>query len=163
MMKMPVADNEIRLLTESIWRSVLGLDIQRAADEVKPAGGERFLTACVQITGSWEGAVTLDCSASLARKVAGILFGVSPEKAETDEIQDALGEMTNMTGGNIKNLLPAPSLLSLPSVTEGIDYTVSVPGGRLLSQVAFECQGEPFRVSLLQRADGDRSDGSQGR
>jgi chemotaxis protein CheX len=156
---MQVADSEISLLTETIWRSVLGLDVQRAGETARAPGSERYLTGCVQITGSWEGTVTLDCSASLARVVAGIMFGVSPERAESVEIQDALGEMTNMTGGNIKNLLPSPSLLSLPSVTEGVDYTVTVPGARLLSQVVFECQGEPFRVSLLERANGDGHNG----
>jgi chemotaxis protein CheX len=134
---------------------VLGLDVRRVEESSMP--GRRTLTGCVQITGTWEGAVTLDCSAALARRVAGIMFGVSPEHAESGEIQDALGEMTNMTGGNIKNLLPSPSLLSLPSVTEGLDYTVSVPGGRLIGQVAFDCLGEPLRVSLLERDD-DRRD-----
>jgi len=153
---MQVAEKDLRLLTENIWRSVLGLDVCRAEEEPSPAPGQRFLTGCVQITGSWEGTVTLDCSAALARKVAGIMYGVSPERAKLDEIHDALGEMTNMTGGNIKNLLPAPSLLSLPSVTEGLDYTVSVPGGRLVGQVAFDCQGEPLRVSLLERDDQER-------
>jgi len=156
---MKIADKDITTVTESIWRSVLGLEVEPAGEATGRDEGKRFLTGCVQITGSWEGAVTLDCSASLARRVAGIMFGVSPDKAESDEIQDALGEMTNMTGGNIKNLLPAPSLLSLPSVTEGIDYTVSVPGGRLLTQVAFECQGEPLRVSLLQRESADDRNG----
>jgi len=153
---MQVAEKDICLLTESIWRSVLGLDVSRV--EEKPKSGQRTLTGCVQITGTWEGAVTLDCSAALARRVAGIMFGVTPEAAASDEMKDALGEMTNMTGGNIKNLLPSPSLLSLPSVTEGLDYTVSVPGGRLIGQVAFDCLGEPLRVSLLERDDEGRSE-----
>ena len=153
---MQVAEKDICLLTESIWRSVLGLDVSRV--EERPKSGQRTLTGCVQITGTWEGAVTLDCSAALARRVAGIMFGVTPEAAASDEMKDALGEMTNMTGGNIKNLLPSPSLLSLPSVTEGLDYTVSVPGGRLIGQVAFDCLGEPLRVSLLERDDEGRSE-----
>jgi len=153
---MQVVVKDVCPLTESIWRSVLGLDVSRV--EERPKSGQRTLTGCVQITGTWEGAVTLDCSAALARRVAGIMFGVTPEAAASDEMKDALGEMTNMTGGNIKNLLPSPSLLSLPSVTEGLDYTVSVPGGRLIGQVAFDCLGEPLRVSLLERDDEGRSE-----
>jgi chemotaxis protein CheX len=150
---MQFAEREICELTESIWRSVLGLDLKRSERAVTPNRGDRFLTGCVQITGAWEGAVTVDCTASLARRIAGIMFRVDPDHAEDAEVQDALGELANMTGGNIKNILPAPSLISIPAVTEGSDYSVTFPGGRLLSQIAFDCQGEPLLITLLQRSD----------
>ena len=159
---MAFAETEICEVTESIWRSVLGLDVRRGASGSAHDGRRRFLTGCVQVTGAWEGAITVDCSAALARRAAGIMFDVDPDSAELPEIQDALGELTNMTGGNIKNLLPSPSLLSLPSVTEGLDYSVSVPGGRLLTEVSFECQGEPLLVRVLKKEDAQSGVGGRG-
>src|SRR5712691_9554787 len=113
---MQVVDSDICQVVEGIWSSVLGLEVRRGDEPAKRNGKHGFLTACVQITGLWEGAVTLDCSAALARRTAAIMFGVSPEDASLDEIHDALGELTNMTGGNIKTLLPGPCQLSLPAV-----------------------------------------------
>src|SRR5262245_14153849 len=148
---MRFSDNDINRITESIWRSILGLELVRTRPGPIHDGARRFITGCVQISGAWEGAVTVDCSVALARRVAALMFAVSAEAATESEIQDALGEMTNMTGGNIKSLLPSPSILSLPAVAEGLDYTLTFPGGRKLSQVAFECEGEPLLVTLLER------------
>ncbi|MFO0982206.1 MAG: chemotaxis protein CheX [Planctomycetota bacterium] len=64
-----------------------------------------------------------------------------------------MGEIVNMAGGNIKALLPAPSQLSLPSVAEGLDYRLSVPGARLQACVDFRSDGEPLQVIILERVD----------
>jgi chemotaxis protein CheX len=146
---MQVAETDICEVVAGIWSSVLGLDIRRGAEPAPSREGSGFLTGCVQITGLWEGAVTLDCSAALARRTAAIMFGLEPDAASIAEIHDALGELTNMTGGNIKTLLPGPCQLSLPAVVEGTDYRVIVPGSHVVTQLAFECQGEPVKVTLL--------------
>lgn len=148
---MRFSENDINRITESIWRSIAGLELVRARTIPTHDGTRPFITGCVHITGAWEGAVTVDCTIALARRVASAMFAVRAEAATESEIQDALGEMTNMTGGNIKSLLPAPSILSLPAVADGSDYRLNFPGGRKLSQVAFECDGEPLLVTLLER------------
>jgi len=79
--------------------------------------GESILAGCVHISGEWEGAVTLDCPSELAKKVASIMFSLTEDELSSDLIQDALGELTNMTRGNLKSLLPEPCYLSLPAVT----------------------------------------------
>jgi chemotaxis protein CheX len=117
---------------------------------------EPFLTGCVSITGAWEGAVTLDCSAQLARKLAAVMMRQEPEQTSCDDIADALGELTNILGGNVKRLLPGPSRLTLPAVAEGRDYHLKVAGSQLLSEICFECEGEPMRVTLLQRDENGR-------
>ena len=80
-----------------------------------------------------------------------MMFGASEDAVSEEEVQDALGEVANMTGGSVKNTLTGRSELSLPAVTEGTDYTVTVPGSKLVSQVNFECEGEPLEVSILEK------------
>src|SRR5262245_9205552 len=121
-------------------------------DTGQPADASpRTLTGCVQITGAWEGAVILHCPSPLARKAAAIMFEMDAEAASDDEVKDALGELTNMIGGNVKAQLRQPSRLSLPSVTEGADYSVTVPGSRPLTKVTFDCDGQVMSVTLLIR------------
>ncbi|NIQ01639.1 MAG: chemotaxis protein CheX, partial [Nitrospinaceae bacterium] len=55
------------------------------------------------------------CPIPLARQAAAIMFQLQEDTAGPEEIQDAFGELANITGGNIKALLPEPSYLSLPA------------------------------------------------
>jgi chemotaxis protein CheX len=151
--------NDIHQITQSIWKSVLGFDVQSRSLAEVPLQEEHTLASCVQITGAWEGAVALQCSTQLARQVAGAMFNIAPENASIEEIQDALGELINMTGGNIKALLAEPCLLSLPTVVEGSNYTLRIPGSVLVSQVAFSYQGLPFLVTLLEKKERQAREG----
>jgi chemotaxis protein CheX len=149
---MQIAESKICQLTESIWNSMLGLDVEKSDSPVTL--GEGYYSGTIHISGAWDGDVSLDCSAELARSLASLMFGVEPETAASDEIRDALGELTNMLGGNIKSLLPGPCQLSLPSVTEDldhIDYQLRMQGGELLNEVGFYCEGGPLRIIVVQR------------
>lgn len=145
-------ETELRTFTESIWTETLGLEL-RHLDAIPPADGkERALVSCVHFAGAWPGGLVIHCPAEVAREVASVMFGITREDVSVSELQDALGEVANMTGGNLKSLLPEPTMLSLPSVTEGTDYSVRVPGARLVTQIAFETLGKSIVVSLLQSA-----------
>ncbi len=154
-----VHEEEIVQIMQSIWMSILDLPIV-ADDDGKArvdAAGERTLTGCVQLTGDFDGAVMLYCTHGLARRVAAVMFEVDAEHLTVEEVQDALGEVTNMAAGNIKPLLPGTSRLSLPSVVEGLDYSLIVPGSRVVSQVGFDCEGQPLMVTLVMRKGRSRA------
>lgn len=146
---MQFLEAEIRQVAETVWESVLGVNLVPRASV--PPAPDRVVSGCVQFTGAWEGAVTIECSAEFARQAAATMFGVEVGTASVADTQDAIGELTNMTGGNVKALLPEPCRLSLPTVVEGTDYTTRVPGGELLTTVAFDCQGSPLVVRLLRK------------
>ena len=118
----------------------------------------RHLTGCVHITGGWNGAITVDCSAKLAKQASANLFDLKPEEASQEDVYDTLSELTNMTGGNLKALLAQgfeePCQLSIPSVTEGADYSLSLPGAREVFKAGFTIAGEPMVVTLLKAESG---------
>jgi chemotaxis protein CheX len=146
-----VSEDDLCTLSADVWSSILGL-------EAVPAGTapstdeERTLTGCVHITGGpWEGTVSLECPTALASAAAAAMFGMEPDELSREEIDDALGELANMTGGGVKALVPGPSTLSLPTVVEGLSYTVTVPGSDLVREVALACEGAHFVVRVYQR------------
>jgi chemotaxis protein CheX len=147
---MAIAEMDVRQSVETIWSSILGLDVQPGRPVQMNHGEPDLLTGCVQITGAWQGAVTLDCSAELARQAAAVMFGIEPRGVGPDQVQDAIGELTNIIGGNFKSLLPEPCHLSLPAVTEGTDYAFRVLDCRLLLRLNFACEGAPFQVTVAQ-------------
>ncbi|HKI36531.1 MAG TPA: chemotaxis protein CheX [Gemmataceae bacterium] len=147
---MNVGPAEIGQYVESIWDSILGLGVG-PGETALPGQKSDYVTGCVQLTGVWEGAVTFDCPTTLARRAAGILFGTKPDETTTAELYDVVGELTNMMGGNLKALLPSPCYLSLPTVADGSDYALRILGTRVVSRAGFQCEDQPFLVTVIER------------
>lgn len=146
-----IADVDIRAITRQIFATVLGLD----ADEVDGAGvshGDQVLvTGCVHLTGAWEGSVTVECAESLARTATAAMFLLDEADISEDDQRDVVGELANMTGGNVKSAIGGDIRLSLPSVTRGLNARISVPGTSVHEQVTFSCAGHRLVVTTLAR------------
>lgn len=147
---MQVREEEIYQITKNVWDTVLGLGMERRPEQWKKQAVPHFLTGYVRITGAWHGVFSLDCSFALARRIAAVMFRFDTVETSSEDIRDALGELANITGGNIKGLLPEPCRLALPVVvTEGSSFALALPSVQVVTQVNFECEQEPFRVTLL--------------
>src|SRR5439155_874493 len=99
-------------------RSMLRFPVQ-ARSAPAEMNGTRHLSASVQISGGWDGTVLVSCAEDLARRVAATMFDVDESTTTDDEIRDALGEVANMTAGNVKALVESYCRLSIPMVAEG--------------------------------------------
>lgn len=135
-----VTGDQVVSIAQDVWESFLSLTLlPHPLGDTAPDVSGPTLTGCVSVSGSWAGSVFVQCGAEQAREAAEAMFGAEPGGLSDDEVSDAFGELTNMIGGNVKSLLPAPSQLSLPSVAAGDSYTVRVPGAVLLSRSALTC------------------------
>ena len=74
------------------------------------------------------------------------------EAASDDEIRDALGEVANMTAGNVKALVESYCRLSLPMVAEGSELAISIPGSKVVAQANFDCGEDPLSVEVFEKA-----------
>ena len=105
--------------------------VQSIADEVWPAlvgDGEAFVpvpapppadvvSAWVDITGPWNGSVVLTCAPATAEALTeSVLMTRPPTVVDDEDVADALGELANVLGGNVKSVLPGPSVLGLPQI-----------------------------------------------
>ena len=153
-------DEAIQGIVSTIWESVLGVQIEPESpiatlsryDGDSPADYAHTYAGVVQISGAWDGAVTVQCSARAARHAARTMFGLTEEDVSLADLQDALGELTNMTGGNIKALLPQTCYLGLPVVVEGADYRFRLPGSAPVRRSTFKAGDEMIVVTMLERA-----------
>lgn len=141
-------DDEIRVLAPAVWETVLS-GRPEPHPEI-PAGGNQFVSACVNISGAWNGSVAMRCDAALATKAAAVMFGLGDAEPSAVDVQDALCELTNMVGGNVKALLPEPSHLSLPSPLAEAGDSRENPRSRLISCVPFRSGLHFIVISLLQ-------------
>lgn len=147
---MPSRADIVAVLRE-VWCTMLNQDLHEVMEE--PMREEKSIAGTVQITGAWEGAVMLQCTERTARVFTAELLGIADHEVNTADLDDAVGELANVVGGNIKSLLPGPSALSLPMVTRGLDYTNAFPHTRVVQRILGRSADEPFCVTLLARAD----------
>jgi chemotaxis protein CheX len=139
---------DIEGITRMIWATLFDLPLELGdALEFVPKSS---VTSCVQIDGGWDGALVVKCPLALAQTLTAQMFEVE-STPDLNDVRDALGELANMLGGNVKALLPAPSQISLPAVAVGSDYELSVVGTNEVASVSFNCDGQPLLVTLLQR------------
>ena len=82
--------------------------------------------------------------------VIRISFAMSEEELSEAEIRDAVGEIVNMVGGNLKGIVEGDSALSLPCVGECVGAAPfdSTFNGLMVSN---RCQGDPLIVRVLDR------------
>jgi chemotaxis protein CheX len=143
----PSAD-DLEVITREVWTSFLDGDPAGLVAGGDPPTGEQ-ITGCVHLSGAYTGSIMLQCSPPAARDAADALFSIAPSDVTQTEVVDAIGEIANMVGGNVKSMLPGPSLLSLPLVVQGV---LSVPGAQVVRTVQLIWRAEPLTVSLWQQA-----------
>lgn len=112
--------------------------------------GCSHVTGCIQISGAWQGAVVLQTTDGFARNAASRMLCIEMEELTSADIQDAMAELTNMIGGNIKSQVPGPSFLSLPSVTTGADFDFRLAHSHPVNNVTLDVECEPLHIILCE-------------
>lgn len=146
---MPPLEEQITEIARMVFDTVLGLEAVPTDGTPPLPAGAAMLAGAVRITGAFDGAVTVSCSPQLASHAAAILFDVPDGAATETDTRDALSELVNITGGNLKPLVPGPSTLSLPEIADGTT-PAALAGSRLLGRVRLDCLGQPVEVTLLE-------------
>ncbi len=133
-------------ITSSVWRAFLP-----ESDDICPIPAlpsDAWLTGTVFISGQWNGLVSLTCSPVAAVRASALMFDGEIEEVSHADVLDAVGELVNIVGGNLKGMLPSPTGLSLPSVTDGSVHVDTRAGAELLVDVRLSWMGEPVHVAV---------------
>ncbi|NJC71766.1 chemotaxis protein CheX [Planosporangium thailandense] len=143
-----LADGDLLAITEQIWASYLDLDGASPFVPLSSAEPALDVHASVSVTGAWRGHILVTCSMGAARNVAGALLGIDLDDVTPEDVSDAVGELANIIGGNVKSLMPEPSALSLPVVL--VDGNVGFPSAIEVGSLVGEWLGEPIAVQVLE-------------
>jgi chemotaxis protein CheX len=131
-----------------VFESMLNTSPEPAADET--LGSVELVTAVLHFSGGWTGATLLEMPPVMARVFTGRMLGLDAPARIDDDVIDAMGELVNMIGGNLKTILPPGVELSLPSVVIGADYSLRICGGRLVHRWTFGGELGRFWVSIIE-------------
>lgn len=153
-------ERDIVELVDMVWSTTLGMETHLCDPGERERRPLPAVEAQVHITGTWQGLVALHTSQALAARIAQRMFRLDTTPPTAEDVQDAFGELANITGGNIKGLLSeGNAYLSLPAVVQGLDYSVRVPGSHEICRFEFFCEGEPLVVTIIQANRARTGDG----
>lgn len=142
----------------SMEAQVAWVSADHPGEDPPPLGGALpHVAGTVGFLGEINGLIYLHMEGEFARLATSRLLGMSPQEvdAEGEEVvNDAVGEITNMTVGGFKNALcdmGMPCKLTIPSILRGRNFTVEPVSSatRLICQ--FEVEGHRVTADLLMK------------
>ena len=105
----------VQSIAEEAWLALVGEEEVLLPLPGGPA--DDAVSSWVEIVGPWTGAVVITTARATAEELARCLLKEhAPPVLDTEDIEDGLGELANVVGGNVKAVLPGPSVLGLPEV-----------------------------------------------
>lgn len=138
----------IAQIAQDVFQTMLDYPVSCSEEESSQVTDA--VTAAIFLSGTWKGAVILECSQSEASGFTARLMKISEPAGINDDVRDALGEIVNMIGGNMKSILPAGVSLSIPSVLDGADYAYRICGANQKETMFFRGELGLFRITLVQ-------------
>jgi chemotaxis protein CheX len=113
------------------------------------------VVGAVGFIGEINGLIYLHLDSDFAKTVTCSLLSLSPEEveAEGDEVvNDAVGELANMTVGGVKNALcdlGLPCRMTIPSILRGSNFTIEPVSTALRHLYQFDSSGNKMTVDML--------------
>lgn len=140
-----VADAALTKIVRDIFTIMASLPVAPANADAVPAGA----TAFVGLSGpERKFIVVVQTTETLACRLCAGMLG-APVSDWSGDVSDALGEIANMTAGNVKTALGIQGLTcSMPTVVRGKSYEWASPGMSVLKQIGFVSGGDPFTVCV---------------
>jgi CheY-specific phosphatase CheX len=149
----PPLRGEIADVVEQVTLIYRGVGARPAPDDASHSM-EQPWTGCIAIDGAFKGTVTLTCPKQFAFDLARKMLDMSEEETTEEAARDALAELTNVVGGNVKSLISSligdTCRLTLPIVALG---DLHVAGGRLREEVWFRCGDDVIVVGVIEVTD----------
>jgi chemotaxis protein CheX len=118
---------------DSVFRTMLSIELApgEAPEPVGAASG-RHIVGMVGLAGAVMGNVSLLVSREFAREMTAAMLGVEAGDIDDEEaVNDVIGEVCNMVGGDLKSRLCDAGLgcsLSIPSITCGDSFRIETKG-----------------------------------
>lgn len=111
-----------------VFETMLSMEVDFSdADSEKTLEGHRIVGS-VSFAGELMGSICIHVPDVLARLMTASILGMELDEIEGDEeVNDVIGEVSNMIGGGLKSRFCDSGLnceLSIPSITSGTDFKI---------------------------------------
>ena len=137
---------------KEIFSSMLMMEITELASDGREALSlVDSISGVIGLAGTHKGVLAIHLPQKVAIAVTSSFLGMDIEEMNSD-VEDAVGELANMLGGNVKSILSEKGRdinLSLPTTISGrqYDYQATKEADRYF--IGFQCEPGKFSVDLL--------------
>ena len=138
--------------TQEIFSSMVMLEVVVSSEPTPESNlHSDSITGLVGLAGVHKGVLAIHMPDKVALAVTSSFLGMDVEEINAD-VEDAIGELANMLGGNVKTILSENGRdinLSLPSTIAGHEYTFQLASQTAeRTVIAFEADAGSFQVEL---------------
>lgn len=121
---------KITASTEEIFNTMIFMDIspEDPLTEEKQVLG-CHISAMIGLTGDFSAMLGIHCPEAVGLAITGAMLGIELDEIDAD-VKDALGEITNMIAGGLKERFSEEDMnleLAIPTAIAGKSYTISSP------------------------------------
>ncbi|MFK7737130.1 MAG: chemotaxis protein CheX [Pirellulaceae bacterium] len=112
-----VSSDQVVSMMQTLFESLLGEALKHT--ESAPPATESWIRSKIEITGEEHCFVQVSADPKMAYRIASTMFETPEDEIDPSEVGDALCEVVNVIGGNIKGAIDRSCDLSLPTVDDG--------------------------------------------
>jgi chemotaxis protein CheX len=138
-------------ITKGVFSTMVMLDVVDDFPLLEPVKNfHETLTSMVGLAGSHSGILAIHCPKALALRITSNMLGMEVTEID-DDVNDALGEIANMVGGDVKHIFSpkgADINLSIPTVIYGSDYMLESMSSAESLVIPFDCGEDRFLLSF---------------
>jgi len=150
-----LTEDSVRLtivdITKGVFSTMVMMDVVDEYPLTEPVTSfHETLTSMVGLAGSHSGILAIHCPKALALRITTNMLGMEVTEID-DDVNDALGEIANMIGGDVKHIFSpkgADINLSIPTVIYGSDYVLESMSSAESMVIPFDCGEDRFLLSF---------------
>lgn len=136
---------------KEIFTTMVMMDISDLDEKAELAATQKnSITGLIGMAGSVKGIIAIHLPNEVAFAITGSFLGMDVTEINED-VEDAIGEIANMIGGNVKAILSGNGSdidLSLPSTISGSDYDLQTVKNAERTTVKFKSESGDFFVEM---------------
>lgn len=134
-------------IARDVFGNMADMSIEPVGDSWKPQA--ESVTSAVHFTEPWQASLFVDCSLPLALTFTGRLLAIEAPTSVNEDVLDAVRELANMIGGNLKAVMPSTVCMSVPMIVREQSRESELCGARRLSTIVFLTEFGDFCLTLL--------------
>lgn len=135
---------------QEIFSSMIMMEIAETDDSGATGSLKNSISGIIGLAGTHKGVLAIHLPNTVAMAITSSFLGMEVDEVGED-VEDAVGEVANMLGGNLKTILSERGRdieLSLPSTISGKDYEFQPTKDAEILKIYLACEAGKFSIEL---------------
>ncbi len=141
-----------------VFDTMLDMEVKISDADSHPEMDGNRIVGSVGFAGKVLGSIYIHVTDTFARFMTAAMLDMELDEIEGDEeVEDVIGELSNMIGGNLKSRLCDAGLnceLSIPSITSGSNFKVEPVNWARRDRFAFQCRQHTGLLEIYIKSGG---------